>query len=212
MNRSTVLLFQLATILILGIASACTSPTQPNTQQPHDTDHHAIDAPSKGTDIVPADGFDFPVGPPDGKKYYNAQGFGENLHLGDDWNGIGGGNTDMRDPVFAIASGKVKFAEDNGAGWGNVVLIQHNIGTLTEPKFVESLYAHLDTMIATPGQTVQRGQQIGTIGDAHGAYAAHLHFEIRDDTLLPIGGGYSEETEGYLNPTQFIKTHRKMRN
>jgi murein DD-endopeptidase MepM/ murein hydrolase activator NlpD len=212
MKRATVLLFQLATLLTLGIASACTSPSHPTTQQIPDSEPPKIAAQPKGTDIAPADGFDFPVGPPDGKRYYNAQGFGENLHLGDDWNGIGGGDTDMGDPVFAIASGKVKFAADNGAGWGNVVLIQHNIGTLTEPKFVESLYAHLDTMIAIPGQTVQRGQQIGTIGDAHGAYAAHLHFEIRDDTLLPIGGGYSEETAGYLDPTLFIQTHRKMRN
>ena len=55
---------------------------------------------------------------------------------------------------------------------------------------------------------VHRGQQIGTIGDAHGAYAAHLHFEIRNDTLLPIGGGYSEDPDGYLDPTLYINAHR----
>ncbi len=212
MKGTILLLFRLATMLTIGMASSCTSSTKPKGEPLLENAPSRNTPKSKGTDINPVDGFDFPVGPPDAKRYYNAQGFGENLHLGDDWNGIGGGDTDLGDPVFAIAGGKVKFAADNGAGWGNVLVIQHNIGTLTEPKFVESLYAHLDTMIATPGQTVQRGQQIGTIGDAHGAYAAHLHFEIREDTLLPIGGGYSEETEGYLNPTLFIKTHRKMSN
>ncbi|MBL4587064.1 MAG: hypothetical protein JKX84_08430, partial [Flavobacteriales bacterium] len=29
-----------------------------------------------------SDGFDFPVGPPDAKGYYNAQPFGKNEHLG----------------------------------------------------------------------------------------------------------------------------------
>ncbi len=27
------------------------------------------------------------------RGYYNAQVFGKNNHLGDDWNGVGGGNT-----------------------------------------------------------------------------------------------------------------------
>ena len=37
---------------------------------------------------------------------------------------------------------------------------------------------------------------------------AYLHFEIRDDIELPIGGGYSGDTKGYLDPTKFIKENR----
>ena len=62
--------------------------------------------------------FDYPVGTADGHGYYNAQGFADNDHLGDDWNGIGGGNTDFGDPIYAIANGRVKAAEDYGGGWG----------------------------------------------------------------------------------------------
>ena len=61
--------------------------------------------------------FDYPVGTADGHGYYNAQGFTENNHLGDDWNGTGGGNTDFGDPIYAIANGRVKVAEDYGGGW-----------------------------------------------------------------------------------------------
>lgn len=162
--------------------------------------------------IAPVDGFDFPVGPPDAKKYYNAQPFQKNNHLGEDWNGVGGGNTDKGDPVFSIAIGKVVSAEDAGPGWGNVVRVHHNVGSSDTPKIIESLYAHLDQMDVNVGQTLQRGQKIGTIGDAHGAYWAHLHFEMRWDPNLPLGGGYSTDTTGFLVPTKYIKAHREMNN
>jgi murein DD-endopeptidase MepM/ murein hydrolase activator NlpD len=155
-----------------------------------------------------ADGFDFPVGPPDAKGYYNAQPMGRNLHLGDDWNGVGGGNTDMGDPVYSIAHGYVTQALDEGGGWDNVVRIVHVYNENGKQKAVESLYAHLDTMLVKEGQWIKRGQQLGTIGNAHGLYYAHLHLEIRDSVGMFIGGGYSHDTKGYLAPTPFIKAHR----
>jgi hypothetical protein len=54
---------------------------------------------------------------------------------------------------------------------------------------------------------VRRGQFIGTIGDAHGQYRAHLHFELRD-RHLPLGEGYAEFRTGYLDPTFYIRQHR----
>jgi murein DD-endopeptidase MepM/ murein hydrolase activator NlpD len=146
------------------------------------------------------DGFDFPVGAPDAVGYYDAQPFGHNEHLGNDWNGKGGGNTDLGDPVYATAAGVVAEAIDIGHDWGNVVRVVHACG-------VESLYAHLDRIETTLGATVRRGQRIGTIGTAGGTYPAHLHFEIRDRPL-PLGGGYSSNTTGYLDPTAYIRAHR----
>jgi murein DD-endopeptidase MepM/ murein hydrolase activator NlpD len=164
----------------------------------------------KAEKVPPADGFDFPVGPPDAKKYYNAQGFQRNDHLGEDWNGVGGGNTDKGDLVYSVAIGKVTTAEDFGPGWGNVVRILHNIGSESHPRLIESLYAHLDVMEVKPGDLVKRGQEIGKIGDAHGAYWAHLHLEMRWDIEMELGGGYSTDTTGFLVPTKFIQTHRTM--
>ncbi len=156
-----------------------------------------------------ADAFDYPVGKPDAKGYYNAQPFGKNDHLGDDWNAVTGGNSDLGDPIYAIANGYVRFAEDVGGGWGNVIRILHQ---LPNGKFYESLYAHCDEILIDSKGYVKRGQQIGTIGNADGAYLAHLHFEIREDIDLPIGGGYSEDAAGYLDPTKFIESHRKIKN
>lgn len=156
------------------------------------------------SDCPLSDGFDFPIGKPDAKGYYNAQKFGDNNHLGDDWNGNGGGDTDLGDDVFSCANGIVFFAEDLKGGWGNVVRILHNIGSEDEPVWIESVYAHLDKINVKENQIVKRGDKIGTIGTAHGIYKAHLHLEIRDEVGMKIGPGYSKNTDGFLAPTEFI--------
>ncbi len=155
-----------------------------------------------------ADGFDFPVGKPDAKGYYDAQSFGKNNHLGSDWNGNGGGNSDMGDDVFAIGNGVVFYAENIGGGWGNVIRIVHNTGTAKDPVYVESLYGHFDKILVDSGTVVKRGQKIGTIGNAGGIYYAHLHLEIRTQTEMPVGGGYAADKTGFTDPTKFIRSKR----
>ncbi len=155
-----------------------------------------------------SDGFDFPVGPPDAKKYYDAQPFGKNYHLGEDWNGRGGGNTDLEDPIYSISTGIVTYTGDVGGGWGKIVRILHNAGTEEEPRYVESLYAHFTEMHVAINQVVEKGEQIGTMGNCDGRYWSHLHFELRKTPFMGIGGAYGADKMGYLNPTRFINKHR----
>lgn len=182
----------LAFILIL---SACDSPTS--------------EARKFQTDPFPvsmiAHHFQLPVGEPPGRGYYNAQSFGKNYHLGDDWNALTGGNSDLGDPIYGIANGKVTFAEDIGGDWGNVVRIVHQLPDGTK---VESLYAHCDKISVKQGQWIKKGALLGTIGNAGGKYYAHLHLEIRSVPGMPIGPGYSADQTGYLDPTKFIREHR----
>ena len=153
------------------------------------------------------DGFDFPVGKPNGEGYYDAQNFGINRHLGEDWNGKDGGDTDLGDTIYAIANGKISFAEDLKGGWGKVIRIVHQ---LPEEKQIESLYAHCDQILVNENSYVKKGDPIGTIGTADGKYLAHLHFEIRSEVGMPIGQGYSANSGGYLNPTKFIQENREI--
>lgn len=155
-----------------------------------------------------ADGFDFPVGPPDATGYYDAQPFGRNTHLGADWNAVTGGHTDLGDPVHVVAHGVVTFAADVGGGWGNVVRVRHRYVDDGVASEVESLYGHLDRVDVAEGEVVRRGGIVGSIGDAHGVYVPHLHFEVRSTVGLPIGPGYAANPTGYLDPTSFIRTHR----
>ncbi len=193
---------RLSLLFLLIFCTACTS---------HQGKHqYFVKKPLRENHPIPpksiADTFQFPVGKPPLNGYYNAQGFGKNRHLGDDWNGLGGGNSDLGDPVYCIGNGEVVFADDHGVSWGNVVRIVHH---LPDGEMVESLYAHLDTVLVKVGDWPNMGQQIGTIGTADGYYPAHLHFEMRSDITLPIGPGYSTITKGYLNPTTFICNWRK---
>jgi murein DD-endopeptidase MepM/ murein hydrolase activator NlpD len=152
--------------------------------------------------------FDFPIGSENGAFAYNAQPFTDNRHLGDDLNGIGGENSDLGDPVFAVADGEVIFANEAGPGWGNVIIVLHAYEENGSRKFVQSYYAHVETILVVPKQKVHRGEPIATIGTADGKYWAHLHFEMREFSAPFIGPGYREDTRGWINPSAFIAAHR----
>ena len=170
---------------------------------------------SQGVKVNLADGFDFPVGKPNADNYFKARGLRLHSpqHFGEDWNGRGGGDTDMGDPVYAVADGVVTFAHNVHVGWGNVVLTRH---AYRDPangavKFCDTLNGHLSEIMVKEGQLIKRGQQIGTIGNNFGMYPAHLHFEIR----LNINTGMQRNSVpsdmiNWADPTQFITKYRKL--
>jgi murein DD-endopeptidase MepM/ murein hydrolase activator NlpD len=152
-----------------------------------------------------ADGFALPVGLDGTKKYYKARGFRSNGHLGEDWNGEGGGDTDLGDPVYSTAHGLVVFAQDYRLGWGNVVIVRHAYSEGGEMKYVDSLYGHLHQILVREGQQIRRGQQVGTIGNNRGMYDAHLHFEIRRNIQIGMHrSAFARDFSNYWDPTQFI--------
>lgn len=157
-----------------------------------------------------ADGFGLPVGLANGKKYYKARGMRPNGHLGEDWNGIGGGNTDLDDPVHATANGLVVYARNFRAGWGNVVIIRHAYLERGDVRYVDSLYGHLHRISVREGERVDRGEKVGTIGTAFGRYPAHLHFEMRKDIRIGMYRSmFPRDYRAYFDPTQFILTHQQ---
>lgn len=167
-----------------------------------------IPSPLELESIPTASHFDFPLGNENGALAYNAQHFTENKHLGDDLNGIGGENSDLGDPIYAIADGRVLLAREGGPGWGNIVILLHAYVENGQRKYVQSYYGHVQDMLVHPSEIVKRGQQIATVGTANGRYFAHLHFEMREFLTPFIGAGYRQDTRGWINPTKFIEEHR----
>jgi len=163
-----------------------------------------------------SDGFDFPVGKPNGTGYAVTGWDFLDLtdkgvyHPGEDWNGSGGGDTDLGAPVYAISNGTVVHSGAYGAGWGNIIVIEHQ---LPDSTHVWSQYAHLKDRMVVAGWNVDKERQIGTIGKGHNnEYWAHLHFEIRKENLAPsywpVGLSKAQVSAKYYNPTDFIKSHR----
>jgi murein DD-endopeptidase MepM/ murein hydrolase activator NlpD len=158
-----------------------------------------------------ADGFETPVGKGGSGVYHRARGFTPNGHLGEDWNGAGGGNTDLGDPITACGTGIVQFADDFHLGWGNVVIIRHAYLEDGEVKFVDSLYGHLNEFYVKVGQIVKRGQLIATMGNNHGMYDAHLHFEMRKNIQIGMSrSAFARDFSNYYDPTKFILAHRDL--
>lgn len=159
-----------------------------------------------------ADGFDFPVGKPEATNYYKSRGFYPNGHLGEDWNGKGGGDSDMGDPIYSIGNGVVVHSDNVGVGWGNVVIIRH---AFRDPSgkidMVDSLYGHLLERKVKLNQIVTRGQLVGTMGSNNGMYPAHLHLEVRKNLQIGMNRTqFARDYSNYYSPTQFISAHRQL--
>ncbi|MFN7929760.1 MAG: peptidoglycan DD-metalloendopeptidase family protein [Blastocatellia bacterium] len=186
------------------------------------------------TDYAPADGFDFAFGNADGKGAYTdlatgktydgwylatkfAEVYSLGLHPGEDWNGTGGKDTDLGQPVYAVANGRVVFASNCGRLWGNVVVIEHTFYENYEKKKIRSLYAHLLEINTRVGEGVKRRQRIAAIGqDPEKNYNPHLHLELRWDDLSPTywpssnGKDQAWVREHYAEPSSFIAAHRQL--
>jgi len=76
-------------------------------------------------------------------------------------------------PVKAADSGYVTLAAGGwNTGYGNYVIVDHGNGFST-------LYSHLNSVFVAPGESVARGEQIGTVGSTGNSTGPHLHLEIR---------------------------------
>jgi murein DD-endopeptidase MepM/ murein hydrolase activator NlpD len=101
-------------------------------------------------------------------------------HTGEDWYLVDGDTAGVG--VYAVAAGEVLFA---GADYpGRVVILRHAAD-------LYSMYGHLEYALAiAPGQTVARGQLLGTVlARTDGLAPSHLHFEIRTFYTTPEVNG-----------------------
>ncbi|MDJ1185469.1 M23 family metallopeptidase [Roseofilum casamattae] len=98
---------------------------------------------------------------------------------------------EMGTEVFAVGNGIVAYAGDRGS-YGQLVVINHAGGRQTR-------YAHLDTIGVSPGQQIQQGQRIGTVGTTGTPRFSvpYLHFEVR----YKSDGGWVAEDPGLYMQT-----------
>lgn len=102
----------------------------------------------------------------------NPTDVGYEFHTGVDYaNSIG-------TPVLATAYAMVDRTVTSNVGYGNYVILRHDLSGIT----FYSLYGHLDKILVKPGQKVSQGQQIGEMGTTGRSTGPHLHFEIQNES------------------------------
>jgi len=86
------------------------------------------------------------------------------------------GPDDLGRRVVASAGGTVDYVDSSEVGYGNQVVIRHGNGWKTR-------YAHLmdGSITVQRGQSVNKGQVIGKVGNSGNSYGAHLHYEQNHD-------------------------------
>jgi len=107
------------------------------------------------------------------------------LGMSQPYHGIHAG-VDLRAPrgtkINAMAEGTIVEVGNMTIGYGHFVRIAHK-GTIS------TLYAHMDQVVVKPGQNVERGQNLGTVGMTGWTTGPHLHFEVHqgEAAVNPLG-------------------------
>jgi murein DD-endopeptidase MepM/ murein hydrolase activator NlpD len=102
------------------------------------------------------------------RRYYNGEFAADYFHRGVDYAG------DPGSAVVAPAAGRVVLIGRESEGFkvhGNCVGLDHGQG-------VTSIYLHLRQIKVQPGDFVQAGQPIGTLGSTGSATGPHLHWGL----------------------------------
>lgn len=83
--------------------------------------------------------------------------------------------------IYATAKGRVVEIGYNSGGYGNRIVLEHGYG-------YQTLYAHMSAFNVKMGETVQRGQVIGYVGNTGKSVGPHLHYEVHKngEKLNPV--------------------------
>ena len=140
-------------------------------------------------------------------KWYIAQKFdvktSYGYHEGEDLNLKTGGNSDLGQPLFAIADGVVTSVHSHTTKptFGNHVHVKHDGAWGT----VWCHFAHCQKVLVKEGNSVKEGQIIAYLGNS-GTDSAHLHWAMK---LQPTGidgiAKTKEDLAKWTNPTEFVE-------
>lgn len=112
--------------------------------------------------------------------------------------------------VYAIADGEVTYAS-TASGYGGVIIIAHQV----EGETISAVYGHVEiaSALVSAGDTVEKGQQIGILGDHQSAETdgerKHLHFALYPGSGTTLAGytGTADSVNGWINPQDFFTAH-----
>ncbi|PIE84214.1 MAG: peptidase M23 [Bacteroidia bacterium] len=105
-------------------------------------------------------------------------------------------------PIHATGDGVVVLTQASGSGYGNQVVVNHGFGYSTR-------YAHLSKISVSVGESVKRGQVVGTMGSTGRSTGTHLHYEVilKGQPINPIHYFADMTGEMYEEMLQHSEAH-----
>lgn len=113
-------------------------------------------------------------------------GYGSEFHYGIDIANKTG------TPIVAAADGVVSYASALST-YGNVIMVTHSI----DGQIWTTVYAHLSGFSVSVGESVSKGQVIGSMGSTGRSTGPHLHFEMHTGT-------WAGARKNAVNPLKYI--------
>ena len=112
--------------------------------------------------------------------------------------------------VYAIADGEVTYAS-TASGYGGVIILAHQV----EGETISAVYGHVEiaSALVAAGDTVEKGQQIGILGDHESSETdgerKHIHFALYQGSGVTLAGytGTADSVDGWINPQDFFTEH-----
>lgn len=125
------------------------------------------------------------------------------LHEGGDWD-IVGGAPDSKEMVRCAYDGFVDRVARASGAYYNYVVVRHVAGPeAARPGTVfYTWYAHLDTVVVTPGAVITRGTPVGELGGTGGNWAEHVHFNLQ----VPGHGLDGYVVADVIDPEPYVTT------
>ncbi len=128
---------------------------------PDKNDGHLRFSAHKGLLIMPVEGKIVSLFGPYKNPKYNVTNFHSGIEI----------QADKGEPVRSVFSGRVLYAAWF-KGYGNMIIIDHGGNFYT-------VYAHLEELFASKGNTVNTGDVVATVGDTGSMTGTRLYFEVR---------------------------------
>jgi hypothetical protein len=125
-------------------------------------------------------------------------------HEGLDLNGTGGGNADCDTPLKSISKGKCVHISHTTSDYGNLVVIE----VIFKNVMYWIRYCHLNRIEVRPGDIVDIGTLIGTMGSTGNSTHCHLHLDIlkKKPNLWRF---YTQDVlDWFIDPVWFINNYK----
>lgn len=121
------------------------------------------------------------------------------VHQGIDFASVGTGEAFAGADIHAANDGTVQFS-GYSSGFGNHIIINHGV---IGDRQLYTIYAHMvNPSPFSQGDTVNKWDVVGNVGNTGNSYGAHLHWETH---IANVGGGISFANPGtHRNPRDFM--------